>query len=409
MRTEASPKAPAPIGKRSPIAPARRLPRSPAKTGETFCSAPRRGACHSPSIGAPAPMQPEAVPRPCAPVPAIPRECPPEPTRPVPALRAAAPSPGASAPMDLPRSPASAARGTLQTTFRRELARRRRGAEQRNPIPSGFGFLCVSASLRENCLQGEAGTTVGFRGRLPPPAASRQRDVCRNGRPWRVAGRSGVRGWRAPWWEESVPGTRPRQGSTAVPPAGQEAGAAASPTNLLPSPASSRVRGEGDAGFPNALGHLVLPVGPEGGTRNLAQRRAGAERNRRGGGSRVEPTARLVPGGSSFRVGPLCVPAPLRENPPVESAGLAGMAVGIYRTRRKRLFAYHAGPAGEGAGATTAIPNPGAKGPMITEPASATLAVRPAAKPSRGLRCCKRAPSPPHLGPKFSTAGCPSC
>jgi hypothetical protein len=174
MRTEASPKAPAPIGKRSPIAPARRppaisrqnqrdvllrwappgaplrppwnrqqlwqsgaarrLPRSPAKAGETFCAAPRRGACHSPFVGAPVPMQPEAVPRHCAPVPAIPRECPPEPTRPVPARRAAGyaaapslerqhlwqsdavsrPSPPSPIPRspaisrDLPRAPASA-------------------------------------------------------------------------------------------------------------------------------------------------------------------------------------------------------------------------------------------------------------------------------------------------------------
>jgi hypothetical protein len=127
MRTGASPKAPAPIGKRSPIAPARRLPRSPAKAGETFCSAPRCGACHSPSIGAPVPMQPEAVPRQCAPVPAIPRERPPKPARLFSALRAAgyaaAPALEPSAPMaigavsrqrppaptiprDLPRKPA---------------------------------------------------------------------------------------------------------------------------------------------------------------------------------------------------------------------------------------------------------------------------------------------------------------
>ena len=38
------------------------------------------------------------------------------------------------------------------------------------------------------------------------------------------------------------------------------------------------------------------------------------------------------------------------------SAGLVGMAVGIYRIRRKCLFAYHAGPAGEGAGATAFAP-----------------------------------------------------
>jgi hypothetical protein len=51
---------------------------------------------------------------------------------------------------------------------------------------------------------------------------------------------------------------------------------------------------------------------------------------------------------------------PARSASVVEpSAGLAGMAVGIYRTRRKCLFAYHAGPAGEGAGATTAITTPG--------------------------------------------------
>jgi hypothetical protein len=51
-------------------------PRSPAKTGETFCSAPRRGACRSPSPGAPLPIATGAVPRQRAPVPAICRECP---------------------------------------------------------------------------------------------------------------------------------------------------------------------------------------------------------------------------------------------------------------------------------------------------------------------------------------------
>jgi hypothetical protein len=53
---------------------------------------------------------------------------------------------------------------------------------------------------------------------------------------------------------------------------------------------------------------------------------------------------------------------PARSASVVEpSAGLAGMAVGIYRTRRKCLFAYHAGPAGEGAGATTAPVRPDAR------------------------------------------------
>jgi len=89
MRTEASLKAPAPIGERSPIAPARRLPRSPAKTGETFCSAPRRGACHAPSIGAPAPMAIGRGVAPVPPSPAISCERPPKPARLFSALRAA--------------------------------------------------------------------------------------------------------------------------------------------------------------------------------------------------------------------------------------------------------------------------------------------------------------------------------
>jgi hypothetical protein len=54
-----------------------------------------------------------------------------------PAFRSAPPAPaGHRAPARvLPRSPASATRTAQQKTFRRKLARRRRGAEKRNPIP----------------------------------------------------------------------------------------------------------------------------------------------------------------------------------------------------------------------------------------------------------------------------------
>ena len=58
---------------------------------------------------------------------------------------------------------------------------------------------------------------------------------------------------------------------------------------------------------------------------------------------------------------------PARSASVVEpSAGLAAVAVGIHRTRRQCLFAYHAGPAGEGAGAT--LPPQPAKTGRVGDP-----------------------------------------
>jgi hypothetical protein len=73
--------------------------------------------------------------------------------------------------------------------------------------------------------------------------------------------------------------------------------------------------------------------------------------------------------------------------------GIGGMAVGIYRTRRQCLFAYHAGPAGEGDGATT-VPRARRRG-----------AVRPNLRAdqaelfSEGFNDGRVAPAPPPAGP----------